>query len=236
MKKWQWKEYNLSILLPENETPQLTIIVQDGSYLFEYFEQHPLKHIAFVGVDPIDRNREYTPWYAKVDDYAYEGEADTYLTMVKDELLPFLHKEFHLSIEPKHVGLAGASFGALVSLYSLLTRREDFDYYFLLSASLWYPDFLSFLQKQPAITDEKHIFWYVGEKEGDEYPNILRDMVPNTIEATKALDEKLVHPHASFQFITDAEGIHRHPYFEKYFRGFILEVEDRFEANITSHA
>lgn len=232
MKKIPWKQHELTVYLPENTTPQLTIIVQDGDYLFEYFKQHPLEHIAFVGVEPIDRDKEYTPWFATVDDHVYEGESDTYLMLIIEELLPFLHEKFNLSIEPKNLGIAGGSFGGLVSLYALLTKGSCFDYYFLLSPSLWYPKFLSLMAEHPSINDEKHIFWYVGEREGVGYPNILRHMVPYTLKAAKLLATKLTNPNSTLQFITDAQGVHRHHYFEKYFQRNILQLEKRYKTSI----
>lgn len=154
------------------------------------------------------------------------------MTLITEELLPFLHKKFGLSIEAKHVGMAGGSFGGLVSLYALLSKGSYFAYYFLLSPSLWYPNFLSYIEKQPSINEEKHVFWYVGEQEGIGYPNMLRHMVPYTWKATKLLKTKLTNPTATLQFITDAQGIHRHPYFEKYFQQHVLQLEEGFKAKI----
>lgn len=36
----------------------------------------------YVGIEPVDRNREYTPWEEQVDQAHYAGEADQYLDML----------------------------------------------------------------------------------------------------------------------------------------------------------
>ena len=52
-------------------------------------------------------------------DIEYGGQADAYITWVADAVIPYLRKCFRISQDRKDIGIAGASFGGLVSLYAL---------------------------------------------------------------------------------------------------------------------
>lgn len=222
VQKFLWNDRFVTVAMPvgydeQNPKPFKTVIVQDGDYIFNKLIEDKPRDIMYVGIEPVDRNKEYTPWEEQVDQAHYAGDANQYLDMLEFELIPFLKEHYHIFDEAEYLAIGGGSFGALVSLYALLTRSHLFGSYILMSASMWYPNFLDFIKNSKPIEYPRHIYWYVGEQEGVEYPNILKWMVPNTYEAVELVKEKLVHDDSTLTFITDKEGIHRHEYFEKYF-------------------
>ncbi|MBV7392559.1 hypothetical protein KUA55_18160, partial [Enterococcus sp. ALS3] len=138
------------------------VIVQDGDYLFKDVK----KDVIFVGIVPNTRKKDYTPWKSVVGDIEYGGQADAYITWVADAVIPYLRKCFRISQDRKDIGIAGASFGGLVSLYALFKHADTFGHYILISPSVWYPDFVKFMKSQPIINSTHHIYWYVGQLEG----------------------------------------------------------------------
>lgn len=214
-----WNEREVSILLPKNyfSSPDQrfpAVITQDGDYLYKrYRVTQP--DVIFIGLSPLDRDTEYTPWDAETDVGNYTGEADTYLQMLTQDFIPFLVESYR--IDENDFGIAGGSFGALVSLYALLNYGDYFKRYILLSPSLWYPDFLDHIKHSPDILDEKHIFWYVGGAEALGRTNIMGTMVPNNKKAVSLINEKLSHPESQLIFMTNDDGLHRHRFFIRHF-------------------
>lgn len=231
VQKILWNGRLLTIALPEHyeddnsdSVPFHTVIVQDGSYLFDKLVEEYPSNVMFVGVEPVERNREYTPWIEDVSGQHYGGEAEQYLDLLEFELIPYLKERYHIFDESEYLTIGGGSFGALLSIYALATRPHLFGKYLVMSASMWYPGFIDFLKKADNIEYPRDVYWYVGELEGAEYPNILKNMVPCTKEGVEILEEKLVNPDSRLTFVTHPEGIHRHHFFETYFAEGINKI------------
>ncbi len=153
------------------------------------------------------------------------GKADTYLEMLTTELLPFLRRNYRVSNQDADIGIAGASFGGLVSFYTLFKNSEYFSNFCLLSPSLWYENFIHFIEQQQDIKHEikvfmyvgERVFMYVGEREGINRNNALSSMVPNNKIAYQLLQGKLVHQASEITMMTEENGEHLHSYFITYF-------------------
>lgn len=232
VEKRMWEDRELMIYLPPSynkydDTQYPALLVQDRGYLFldslstieNDIKERKIEKVIFIGIPSNHRDEEYTPWKMinKQGEVLGGGHADTYLDLVVDELLPFLRKHYRLSNEKSNIGMAGASFGGLVSLYGLLTKPNSFGKFCVLSPSLWYANFISYIEQNPKIDGETKVFMYVGEKEGNNRPDPLCDMVPNNKKAYQLLKNKLVHEDASIYLIIDANGVHLHSYFIAHF-------------------
>lgn len=196
------------------------VIVQDGDYLFKDVK----KDVIFVGIVPNNRKKDYTPWKSVVGDIEYGGQADAYITWVADAVIPYLRKCFRISQDRKDIGIAGASFGGLVSLYALFKHADTFGHYILISPSVWYPDFVKFMKSQPIINSTHHIYWYVGQLEGKQSNHLNQYMVPQTEAAVDILNELLVSETSVFYFDTNRKGLHSQYYFKKYFNRAINKL------------
>lgn len=126
IQKLLWKGRLLTIALPKhyendkfNSVPFHTVIVQDGSYLFDKFVNNYPSNVMFVGVEPIERNREYTPWIEDVSGQHYGGEAEQYLDLLEFELIPYLKEKYHIFDKSAYLTIGGGSFGALLSMVLL---------------------------------------------------------------------------------------------------------------------
>lgn len=217
-----WQNRTLTVALPksyETDPRRLypAIFVQDGSYLFAGAVEQARKEVVFIGIEPVNRLDEYTPWEETILDQHSRGYADDYLTLLETGLIPFIASQYRISTAPEHLGIGGASFGGLLSVYALFTKPEVFGNFICISPSLWYPGFIDFLRQQPAVESPKKLFLYVGGEEGKHHRNILNQMVEKNKEAFPILQEKLAHPQSQARFSTNAHGTHLHHFFERAF-------------------
>lgn len=212
--------FDVTIQLPKSYYRQSkrvypVLFVQDGDYLFKHIKS---KDVIFVGILSEDRGRDFTPWKAQIGERNNQGKASDYLSWLTEDLFPFLRQRYRISIKREDIGIAGASFGGLVSLYALYTRSDFFGGFMLISPSLWYPNFLEYMQQHARISEQMSVYWYVGLQEGVKHTMRVKQMVPNSLEGSNTLQQSLVHPQSRFKFVTSRRGIHRKRYFKKYFK------------------
>ncbi|NWK85140.1 alpha/beta hydrolase [Staphylococcus sp. GSSP0090] len=213
-----FQQQEIKIKLPKNyfktnNQSYPLVIVQDGDYLFKDVN----KDVIFAGIVPNHRQQDYTPWKSVVDDIEYGGQANAYLNWVVEAVIPYLRKCFCISEDRNDIGIAGASFGGLVSLYALFKYADVFGKYIFISPSVWYPEFVEFMKGQPIMNSPQHIYWYVGQLEGKQSNHLNQYMVPRTEHAVDILNELLVSEQSVFYFDTNRKGLHRKHYFKKYF-------------------
>ncbi|MBF7015935.1 alpha/beta hydrolase [Staphylococcus durrellii] len=216
--RFQVNGYTISVKLPKSyfkssNRDYSLLCVQDGDYLFKSIK----KDLIFVGIESADRSNDFTPWQTQIGNEVNGGQADYYLTWLTETLIPLLRDKYRVSTDNKDIGIAGASYGALVSLYALYTMPENFGTYILISPSLWYPYFIDFMQERQPIQRQVNVYWYVGLKEGIKHTLRIKEMVPNSLEGVKILEHSLKNENSRFQFQTSRRGIHRHRFFKKYF-------------------
>ncbi|OAB40252.1 alpha/beta hydrolase [Paenibacillus antarcticus] len=121
----------------------------------------------FVGIDSRLRNDEYTPWQmpALFKDWSFGGKGDDYLDYVYQDLVPHMKSSFRISREPQKLALGGVSLGGLISLYAMYKSEHIFDNFILISASVWFKDFISYMETT-RLDRGFNVYMYVGEQEG----------------------------------------------------------------------
>ncbi|EHJ07427.1 alpha/beta hydrolase [Staphylococcus simiae] len=219
VEKFKVNHYDITIKLPKDYFKKLdklypALIVHDGDDLFKKIE----KNIIFIGVASQQRAHDFTPWEATIGHQQIKGQADQYLNWLTQQLIPTLRQKYRISLDNQDLGISGASYGALVSMYALYTKPNCFGKYIFISPSLWYPHFLNYMKEQSMIPQEVRIYWYVGLKEGIKHTLKVKDMVPNSLEGKDILNQSLEHPMSKFEFECSKRGIHRQRYFKKYFK------------------
>ncbi len=194
----------IAVYLPSSyaagEAKYPVVYVQDGSYLFESsieelewkIERGELRELIFIGIGPVNRTDEYTPWFAPAlsDKFAdFGGRGAEYLSFVTGELKPWIDARYRTSRRAEETGIAGASLGGLISLYAAYRYPGVFGRIGLLSASFWYPGMLGYMRTEPIAAASRKIYMYVGSAEGIDKRNIQSTMVPYTKEAFALLTD-----------------------------------------------
>lgn len=215
------KEYHL---FTERKFP--AVFLQDGDFLFKEsiaaiendVEEGIAEPVIFIGIDCQLRNDEYTPWEmpALFKDWSFGGKGDDYLDYVYKELVPYMTRSFRISQEPSKLALGGVSLGGLISLYAMYKTEPIFDNCILISASVWFKDFIHYMETSK-LHRECKVYMYVGEQEGILKTNAQKDMVPNSKRAYDILKEKIIGADQRLKFETDPLGTHNDTFFLQYF-------------------
>ncbi len=94
--------------------------------------------LIIVGVDNAqkDRPREYLP-YRTLNPPAVRPQGRHYPDFLLDEVMPFLYQKYRIARGPENTGLGGSSLGAIISLYTVMSRPGIFGRLLLESPSLF---------------------------------------------------------------------------------------------------
>lgn len=100
------------------------------------------------------RTREYTPWYSSKRETGGGGRKHL-KTWIKD-LLPFIEANYRTLTGPENTGLAGSSFGGLMTMFAAYTHADVFGKFGAFSTTIMYaggrlPDMITKKEK-PEIT------------------------------------------------------------------------------------
>jgi len=203
------------------------VFVQDGSYLFRDsmealeadFASGATQEVIFVGVEPIERTREYTPWAAEplIKTESFGGQGDAYLKFVTESVMPFVRSRYRILNDPAQTGITGGSLGALISLYAAFQKPQYFGRFALMSASLWYDKFVEFVETHSFAQEDMRLYMYVGEQEGVGRATLQQFMVPNNKKVYELLQGKIPGGSRSIRMETDPSGVHDHSFFNQYF-------------------
>ncbi|MNP53741.1 hypothetical protein D3C76_1482380 [compost metagenome] len=94
--------------------------------------------------------------------------------------------------------------------------EKIFGNFILISASMWFQDFIKFMETNK-VSGDPHVYMYVGGLEGVMKTNAQRHMVPNSKLAHEILKNTIRDSDHRVKFESDPEGTHNDSYFLKYF-------------------
>lgn len=144
----------------------------EEEFLNGVFEEH-----IIVGITPIDRLCEYTPWFSKALNekfHDFDGKADDYLDFLLNKLQVYMENEFRVSKNKKDRKIIGYSLGALVSLYSIY-KNKNYGKIASICASQWYENWLEFISGEEIINDDLKLLMIAGKREGHNKVTIHKD-------------------------------------------------------------
>lgn len=102
-----------------------------------------MEAVVLVGFDPLDWNRDLTPWPApglrRGEDFA--GQAGKTLKWMEQHLVPWVRARF----DPEEMFVAGYSLGGLTALWSCY-ESDVFSGCASCSGSLWYDGWIEYMQ------------------------------------------------------------------------------------------
>lgn len=144
----------------------------------EGFLNGSLEEHIIVGVTPIERLNEYTPWAAKSNHEKFPdfgGEGDHYLDFLANDLQEYIEREFRVSRNKNDRKIMGHSLGALISLYSVF-RNNNYGKVASIGASQWYGKWIPFIKEETLINEDFKLIIIAGKKEGHKKVTIQKDM------------------------------------------------------------
>ncbi len=147
----------LQIYLPKNYQPGSAdkfdaVYVLDGEwntsltstvYNFLAYAKFVPQDIIIIGINNPSKNnvnlrdRDFTPTHT--DYVAVSGGADKFLTCIKDELMPYIQKNY--PAKKKGSTLYGTSLGGLFALYAFLMEPHLFKSYLTVEPALWWDNY-----------------------------------------------------------------------------------------------
>lgn len=186
------------------ETEYPVVYVQDGESfarnapeilkgLEEDFVAATHRPFLLVALSSADRDREYTPWFAKgfSPEYGdFAGGGDAYLQELVQVCKPTIDRELSTLPDPQNTGMVGLSLGGLISLYSL-SCTSVFGRVVSISGSCWYPNLLEYLEEHPPLNREAQILLTCGKYEGRSRFSMQQDAMECTQKAAAILQEQL---------------------------------------------
>ncbi|MGE6630699.1 alpha/beta hydrolase [Bacillus sp. NPDC077027] len=208
----------LDIYLPQDiSTDVPAVFVQDGSSLFRthlleierMIETNTISPIMIVGIHPFNRLDEYTPWkapslHSQFPDF--KGEAETYLSFLANDLLPYIKKQYPAKQSSEEHSLVGASLGGLLTIFTLLTRPTLFKNIASISGSFWYQDFLPYAQQQTFQLVDHLVYLSVGSEEGKGKKSAQQHMPLFTKQLQDLLSQKGMQERQLTCHIEQGEG------------------------------
>lgn len=161
-----------------------------------------------VGIDNgPQRISEYNPYEFK---NFGKGEGDLYLDFIVNTLKPFIDKHYQTLSGKENTMIAGSSMGGLISYYAMLKHPSVFGQAGVFSPAFWTAPAIRALTDSLASKINGKFFFYIGEKEGEDY---VKDME----EIQEILGEKST---ALIYSVTDPAGMHNEKAWRKWFAEF----------------
>ncbi len=129
-----------------NSYPVMYLLDGDGHFhhttgIIQFLSSNNIiPEMIVIGIANTDRTRDMTPALDEPDSMISRmsptaGGADNFLAFIRDELMPYIDKEYRTA--PYKI-MVGHSLGGLVAAHTLITQPELFNAYIAISPSLWY--------------------------------------------------------------------------------------------------
>ncbi len=146
---------------------------REGEKVYEACRRAGCGELSLACVEVEDWNRDLSPWASPAvmkNGESFPGGADAYLRRLSGDILPALRSA--LGWEPAYILHAGYSLAGLFVLYSGY-RTALFQKLVCASGSLWYRDFLPFMEQNELNKSVSAVYFSLGEKEAKTRNPIL---------------------------------------------------------------
>jgi len=177
IQKIKISSFNCEIYLPEKysisyEKYPVVYVNGEGNTggLMDRIEPHfhyACKPFILIGIEPHNWNSDFTPWPAPAltkKTEAFNGEADNYLRKLIYEIKPFVDENYRTRKEPNNTALLGYSLAGLAAVYAMY-KTSVFGKIGSISTSMWYDDFIEFLENNKPVSNETKVYMSLGKSE-----------------------------------------------------------------------
>ncbi|MGX4598982.1 alpha/beta hydrolase [Faecalimicrobium sp. JNUCC 81] len=135
----------------------------------KYALENKCEEHIIVGIVPINRLDEYTPWpeSSLVEKFKpFKGKGEEYLDFIVDNLKPCIDSKFNTKEYAKNTSMIGYSLGGLISLFSIY-KHGSFGNIVSICGSQWYRGWIDFMQKNNIKNKDINILIIAGLREGE---------------------------------------------------------------------
>ncbi len=152
----------------------------DGSDIYAAIKTMTDKNFCMAVISNINWDDEMSPWESPAlskNDNPCTGGADKYLELLTQTILPNIIAT--LGNTPKNIIIAGYSLGGLFAIYSLY-KTDIFSAAVSASGSLWFPNFVEYINTHKYHDTLKKVYFSLGDKESRTGHPILSTVEINT--------------------------------------------------------
>lgn len=151
-----------------------------------------LSPFLFVGIHA-EWERDLTPWPAPAvfrESPDFTGDAKAYWQEFTEYIKPFVDQDFRTLSDPPHTAVCGYSLGGLAALYALYLHSE-IGLAASISGSLWYENWISFMEKNLPTYPNARIYLSLGRNEEKSRHPMMRKIGDCTRTAQTLLSSQL---------------------------------------------
>lgn len=172
-----------------NGTDELPEIIE----LLEPSVGKDIKSFLVVNIDTVSWNDDMTPWPAPPlfnKSGPFTGRADAYLHALTNEIKPFVDSNYRTKPGHENTALLGYSLGGLTALYALYTCLA-FGRIGCMSGSLWYENWLGYMETHKPLVAGAEVYISLGTKEQESKNPRMAAVGACTEKASEILQEQL---------------------------------------------
>ncbi|WP_082106519.1 alpha/beta hydrolase [Kordia zhangzhouensis] len=180
--------------------------------LNKLYQTHGLSVIVVAIDNSENRMQEYTAW--KHEKHP-SPQGKQYIEFIAKTLKPAVDETYRTKKDAKNTAIMGSSMGGLISHYAAFAHPNIFGKAGIFSPSFWFSDdIFSFTEKQLATAKNSHLYYLMGNKEGEQMVGNLQKMI--------SLFEKNKFPKATYKVKFSPEGIHNEAFWRSELKDALL--------------
>ena len=186
--------YNKNCNMEKIPVIVLNTFDEDGQEVWNKTKELTNKEYVLVTISNIDWNKEMSPWYMDKlfkGENEYIGGADEYIETLTTRIVPEVCNSIKelLHIDIKSYIIAGYSLSGLFAIYSLY-KTNIFTSAISCSGSLWYPNFIEYIENNELKVIPNKIYFSLGNKESKTKNELMAKVEEKTKYVEKYYNNK----------------------------------------------
>lgn len=157
---------------------------EDGQDIWNKVKELSNKDYILVTISNINWNKEMSPWYMDrlfKGEEDYIGDADKYLEVLTNKIIPMIKRiiQEELKINDLYFILGGYSLAGLFAIYSLF-KTNIFQSVISCSGSMWYPNFINYINSHELKIIPDKVYLSLGDKESNSKNKLMSQVKDKT--------------------------------------------------------
>ncbi len=165
---------------PDKPVIYLNTFGGESNGLYREIKKRTDRESSLVTIGGLDWNRDMSPWDIPPiaeNDTPCTGGADDYLRILTEKIIPSAEQKIQGT--PQWRGIAGYSLAGLFAIYSLY-RTDVFSRAASISGSLWFPNFMEYIDCHDFKCTPDRVYFSLGDRESRTNNPFLKPVQENT--------------------------------------------------------